>query len=132
MTQADTHPPLSIAEEYDPFDLLDPFPFYIKARSEAPVFYSPELDYWVITRYEDIKAIFRDLETFSSEITGKPLVPFSPAVQKVLDDGEFAVSSGISGMMPPDHAECGFLNKGSPPPGRKNWRDKFASGPMNW
>lgn len=116
MTQTNPHPSLSIAEEYDPFDLLDPFPFYVKARSEAPIFYSPELDYWVITRYEDIKAIFRDLETFSSEITGKPLVPFSPAVQKVLDDGEFAVSSGISGMMPPDHTRVrSFLNKGFTP-----------------
>lgn len=116
MTQTNPHPIPPIVEEYDPFDLLDPFPFYVKARSEAPIFYSPELDYWVITRYEDIKAIFRDLETFSSEITGKPLVPFSPAVQKVLDEGEFAVSSGISGMMPPDHTRVrSFLNKGFTP-----------------
>ncbi|MCL4298393.1 MAG: cytochrome P450 [Anaerolineae bacterium] len=116
MTQTNPQPIPPIVEEYDPFDLLDPFPFYVKARSEAPIFYSPELDYWVITRYEDIKAIFRDLETFSSEITGKPLVPFSPAVQKVLDEGEFAVSSGISGMMPPDHTRVrSFLNKGFTP-----------------
>ncbi|MFN8457089.1 MAG: cytochrome P450 [Anaerolineae bacterium] len=113
---SDVHAASALIEEYDPFDLLDPFPFYVRARQEAPIFYSSELDYWVITRYEDIKAVFRDLETYSSEITGKPLVPFSPAVQKVLDDGEFAVSSGISGMMPPDHTRVrSFLNKGFTP-----------------
>lgn len=116
MSEVSAHAASALIEEYDPFDLLDPFPFYVKARSEVPIFYSSELDYWVITRYEDIKAIFKDLETFSSEITGKPLVPFSPAVQKVLDEGEFAVTSGISGMMPPDHTRVrSFLNKGFTP-----------------
>ncbi len=116
MSQAYAHAASALIEEYDPFDLFDPFPFYARARQEAPIFYSPELDYWVITRHEDIKTIFKDLETYSSEITGKPLVPFSAAVQKVLDDGEFAVTSGISGMMPPDHTRIrSFLNKGFTP-----------------
>ncbi|MBI1882024.1 MAG: cytochrome P450 [Chloroflexi bacterium] len=105
-----------MAEEFDPFDLVDPFPFYVKARDEAPIFYSPELDYWVITRYEDIKVVFRDLATFSSEITGKPLVPLTPAVQKVLDDGDFGAFSGLSSTMPPDHTRIrSFINKGLTP-----------------
>ncbi|HXV44361.1 MAG TPA: cytochrome P450 [Anaerolineae bacterium] len=112
----DAHPVPAIAEEYDPFDLVDPFPFYIKARDEAPIFYSPELDYWVITQYEDIKAVFRDLTTFSSEITGKPLIPLSPAVQKVLDEGDFGAFSGLSSTMPPDHTRIrSFINKGLTP-----------------
>lgn len=116
MTQTDTYPAPAIVEEFDPFDIVDPFPFYIKAREEAPIFYSPELDYWVVTRYEDVKAIFRDLETFSSEITAKPVIPFSPAVQKVLDEGQFTATSGISGKMPPDHTRIrSFLNKGLTP-----------------
>lgn len=116
MTQIYTHPAPALAEQFNPFDLLDPFPFYIKARSEAPIFYSPELDYWVITRYEDIKTIFKDLSTFSSEITGKPLIPFSPAVQQVLTEGGFTAQSGISGTMPPDHTRIrSFLNKGFTP-----------------
>ena len=30
------------------------------SRDQEPVFYSPKLGYWVVTRYDDIKAIFRD------------------------------------------------------------------------
>src|SRR5262245_31357100 len=116
MSHIEAYPAPAIAERYDPFDLVDPFPFYIKARNEAPIFYSPELDYWVITRYEDIKAVFKDLVTFSSEITGKPLVPLGPAVEKVLHDGGFGTLSGISSTMPPDHTRIrSFINKGLSP-----------------
>jgi len=31
--------------DFHPFDLADPFPFYEWARQEAPVFFSPELNY---------------------------------------------------------------------------------------
>ncbi|MCE2473476.1 MAG: cytochrome P450, partial [Anaerolineae bacterium] len=48
---------------FDPLDLSDPFPLLARARLEQPVFYSPAIDYWVVTRYADIKAIFRDHET---------------------------------------------------------------------
>ena len=116
MTQIYPQPVSGPTEPYDPFDLVDPFPFYMRARSETPIFYSPELDYWVITRYEDVKTIFKDLETFSSEITGKPLVPLSPAVQKVLDEGNFGSQSGMSALMPPDHTRIrSFINKGFTP-----------------
>jgi cytochrome P450 len=116
MTHIETPPIPAIAAEFDPFDLADPFPFYVKARQEAPIFYNPDLNYWIITRYEDIKTIFKDLTTFSSEITGKPLIPLSPAVQKVLDDGGFGSQSGLSGMMPPDHTRIrSFINKGFTP-----------------
>src|SRR5471032_1070644 len=56
------------AAAFDPFDdgyQQDP-PEYVRwAREQEPVFYSPKLEYWVVTRYDDIKAIFRDNITFS-------------------------------------------------------------------
>ncbi|MEM7343306.1 MAG: cytochrome P450 [Chloroflexota bacterium] len=101
-----------LLEQYDPFDLVNPFPFYERARKEAPVFYSEELGYWIITRYDDIRAIFKDLNTFSSEITGKPLREQSPKVKQILKDGGFEVYSGMSGRMPPDHTRIrAFINK---------------------
>jgi cytochrome P450 len=36
------------------------------ARDEGPVVYWPQLDAWVATRYQDIKQILADYETFSS------------------------------------------------------------------
>jgi len=51
-------------EAFDPFHdpyLADPYPFFAKARAAAPVFYSPDLDYWVVTRYHDIRQVFQTL-----------------------------------------------------------------------
>jgi cholest-4-en-3-one 26-monooxygenase len=53
---------------HDQFDLL---------RAEAPVFWHPEPDgpgFWAITRHEDVRAISRDSETFSSEL-GATFIP---------------------------------------------------------
>ncbi len=58
-----------VAADFRPFDIADPFDFYAQARQEAPIFYSSELDYWIVSRYEDVKAIFKDPGTFSSENT---------------------------------------------------------------
>jgi len=110
-----TSPDFSLAEEFDPFDLANPFPFYQKAR-EAPIFFSPEIGYWVVTRYEDVKSVFKDLATFSSKISGTPMRMPGPEAQKILDEGGFKAYSGLSGRMPPDHTRIrSFINKAFTP-----------------
>jgi hypothetical protein len=47
--------PLSPRHLEDPFAVLREL-----ALDEAPVFYAPAIDYYVVTRYEDIEAIFLD------------------------------------------------------------------------
>ena len=45
----------SVLSAYNPFKppfLDDPYEFLAKARREEPVFYSPEIDHWVVTRGE--------------------------------------------------------------------------------
>ena len=59
----------SVAQEFKPFDLSNPFPFYKKAREEAPIFYREDLDYWVVTRYDDVKAVFENWKVFTSQKT---------------------------------------------------------------
>jgi len=109
-------PHAELAEEFRPFELADPFPFLARARAEAPVFYSPELDYWVFTRYEDIRAIFRDPATFSSENTQSPFKAWPDSVRRVLDDGGFSAFSGLSARQPPDHTRIkGFVQKAFTP-----------------
>ena len=52
---------------YDPFtdpQLTDPFPFFEQARA-VPVFYSPRLDYWVVTRYRDCREVLQNSKLFS-------------------------------------------------------------------
>jgi hypothetical protein len=109
-------PAHSVADEFDPFDISNPFEFYARARAEQPVFFSDELGYWVVSRYEDMLAIFKDPKTFSSENTQAPYKPRPPAVQKLLDDGDFRAYSGLSARQPPEHTRLrGFINKAFTP-----------------
>lgn len=105
-------PHADLGRDFKPFDLAEPFAFYARARAEAPIFYSPEIDYWVVTRYDDIRDIFRNPATFSSENTQSPFKPRPATVQKILDDAGFANVSGLSGRQPPDHTRLrGFIKK---------------------
>ena len=103
-------------EGFRPYDIADPFPFYARARAEAPVFFSDELGYWVVSRYEDIQAIFKDPATFSSENTQTPFKPRPPEVQAVFDEAGVSHASGLSGRQPPDHTRLrGFIKKAFTP-----------------
>ena len=92
-----------ISHNFDPLDLNDPFPILAQARAEEPIFYNADIDYWVVTRYEDIKAIFRDWETFTAANTITPIEPFSAEVQKMLADGNYTPVPVLSNNVPPDH-----------------------------
>ncbi|NEQ18940.1 MAG: cytochrome P450 [Microcoleus sp. SIO2G3] len=50
----------------------NPFPWYAKMRHEAPVFYNAEQQSWMVFRYEDVKQVFSDWQTFSSKIPHPP------------------------------------------------------------
>ena len=105
----------ALAEEFQPFDVADPFAFYQRARSEATAFYSPELDYWVVPRYEDVLAILRDPATFTSENAQSPFQPRPPAIEHILGSG-LSVKSGLLGRNPPDHTRLrSFVNKAFTP-----------------
>jgi cytochrome P450 len=109
-------PHAALAADFRPFEVADPFPFLARARAETPIFYSPELDYWVVTRYAEARAIFRDPETFSSENTQTPYKERPRPVQRVLDEGGFTGFSGLSGRQPPDHTRIkAFVNKAFTP-----------------
>jgi cytochrome P450 len=92
-----------ISEDFSPFDLSNPFPFYKKSRDEQPVFYSQELGYYVVTRYDDIKAIFSNWKTYTSENAQSPFKPMAPKAKKLMEDQGMIGLSGLSGRIPPDH-----------------------------
>jgi cytochrome P450 len=103
------------SEEFQPFDVADPFEFYARARAEAAAFYSAELDFWVVPRYADVLAILRDPATFSSENAQAPYHPRPPEVEQVLASG-LAGKSGLLARQDPDHARLrAFINKAFTP-----------------
>jgi cytochrome P450 len=55
---------------FDPFSAAateDPYPQYARLRLEDPVHWSAKLRAWVLFRWEDVTAAFRDDERFSSD-----------------------------------------------------------------
>ncbi len=44
----------------------DPYPYFSYLRAETPVLWTPKLNAFVVTRYDDVATILRDPETFSS------------------------------------------------------------------
>jgi cytochrome P450 len=50
----------------DPQFPADPYPVYRRLHAEAPVFWSPQLGYWFVTGYEDIKQILKTPKQFAS------------------------------------------------------------------
>ena len=101
--QANCCPFSNASADFDPFDLTDPFPFYEYARAEAPVFYSEKLGYWVVARHAEIKAVFENWQTYSSENAQAPLRPMGPEGKAVMKAGGFTAYSGLSARIPPDH-----------------------------
>jgi cytochrome P450 len=92
-----TTPGATSAVEFNPFSdtfFNDPYPTYRRMRDEAPVYYNPELDFYALTRYEDVSVGQRDYETYSSAY-GIEL----SAVQM----GKRAKYASIIMMDPPEH-----------------------------
>jgi hypothetical protein len=87
----------------DPDYVRDPYPVLARARAEQPVFELEGLGLWMVTRYEDIKRILRDPETFSNANTQKPLVPLCAEARQVLRQRGFGATVGLSGVDPPAH-----------------------------
>jgi cytochrome P450 len=77
------------AESFDPLGahLHDPYPFYARARRSRPVFWSPRLRAWVVTRFADVDAILKDPAGFSSSNSLRPVRDLYPATLAALADG---------------------------------------------
>jgi cytochrome P450 len=63
----------------------DPYPVYARLRAEAPVYRNDELDFWALSRHEDVLAAFRNVDGFSNSY-GVSLDPsaFTPDAHKVM------------------------------------------------
>ncbi len=96
-----------LGSKYRPLEsphLENPHPFLARARREEPVFFSPALGAWVVTRHADISAVVADTERFSSaeSITvGAATTP--PEVVAALMDGYPLVPSLVDND-PPAHS----------------------------
>lgn len=88
---------------YEPFQMKDPFPSYAELRREQPVMFDERIGYWVVTRWADVRAVFQDWETFSSENAQAPVRERGDEAKRIMTNGGFTAYSGLSARVPPDH-----------------------------
>jgi len=96
-----------VAAEYNPFHeplLGDPYPFFARAREEAPVFHAAEIDHWVVARYEDVKRVLLDPAAFSAANSIAPVTPLCAEAQRILRDGGWRQAPALGNNDPPGHA----------------------------
>ena len=91
---------------FDPFSaeyLADPYPALRAAREASPAFYNSDLGHWIITRYHDIRQIFRNPAQFSAVNANEPLHPVCPRAALALASGGFRAVPTLANVDPPAH-----------------------------
>jgi cytochrome P450/ferredoxin-NADP reductase len=99
-------PFLAGSEVFDPFGedyLRDPAGNLRWSRDDEPVFFSEALGYWVVTRYDDVKAVFRDHDTFSPSIALEKITPTSEEANDVLASYGYAMGRTLVNEDEPAH-----------------------------
>ncbi len=93
------------AKGYDPLDpatVLDPYPVFGRLRDEGPVFFLPELDHYIVTRFDDVEQMLLDRDTWSAANASSPLIKVCDEAQAVLAEG-FGRVPTLSNADPPRH-----------------------------
>lgn len=73
---------------YSPYDYSvheDPYPTYTRLRAEAPLYHNDELDFWALSRHDDVLSAFRDPGRFSNRF-GVSLDPaaYGPRAERTM------------------------------------------------
>ncbi len=98
--------PVSGATAFDPFDepyQRDPAASLEWSRREEPVFFSAALGYWIVTRYDDVKTVFRDNRVFSPSIALEKITPTSEEANAVLRKYDFGLGRTLVNEDEPTH-----------------------------
>ena len=94
-----------VAHGYDLLDpdmVIDPYPVLNRWRQDTPVFYVPDIDHYVVTRFTEVESILLDRDTWSAANASSPLMPVCPAAQEVLSTGFRRVPT-LNNSDPPRH-----------------------------
>ena len=96
------------ASDFDPFQgayQIDPVEALRWSREQEPVFYAPKLGYWVVSRHQDVKAVFKDNHTFSPSIALEKITPGNAQTQQILDSYDYAIGRTLVNEDEPDHMQ---------------------------
>ena len=95
-----------VDHEFTPFSeryVTYPYAWLEQKRENEPIFYAEELGYVVVTRMEDVEAIFRDPETFTSTNVQDPVFPICKEAAEILSADDYNPVAVMSNRPLPDH-----------------------------
>jgi cytochrome P450 len=103
----DHRPACPVHADFDPLSeefLADPYAVMASLPlAEAPVFFAPAIDGYVVTRHADIDAVFHDPATYSAAAAQMPLVPLVPEAAEILLAGGHKPQPSMVSLDPPAH-----------------------------
>ena len=117
-------PVTAMGEAFRPFEspyIDDPYPLMARARAAEPVFYSPEIDHWIVTRYADVKEILRDPQTFSSRMAQSPIKAWPQEAVDLFAAQNFNIRPVFSNNDPPSHDRVRAFTRDAFTPKRIKW-----------
>ena len=97
--------------------LDDPYPIAAQFRDQTPVVFAERLGYVMVSRMEDIVAVFTDPDTYASVNVQDPVFPLSAEAADVLSSPDFNPVAVMSNRPEPDHGRIrvftrdGFSNR---------------------
>jgi len=86
------------AESFKPYYRPELHAALEQQRRHEPVFWSEEIGYWVLTRYEDVYAVLHDGQRFSARNTSLPVTPMHPDALDILKEGGYAPTGAHSSL----------------------------------
>jgi cytochrome P450 len=95
-----------IDRDFSPYSdvyVADPHAVLNAKRENEPVFYSEQLGYVVVTRMEDVEAIFRNPDVYSSENVQDPVFPLCDEAAEILSAEDYDPVAVMSNLQRPDH-----------------------------
>ena len=109
---------------YDPFSpefRVDPYPVYENLRRFEPVHWAPQSRMWVISRYDDVVAVLKDTQRFSSDAMASVLTGSTRRYAESAPPGTPRPSVVTSD--PPMHTELrNIVNRGFTPRQISAWK----------
>lgn len=116
---------MAIFNPFLPSFQSDPYPSYAALRAEEAVHFSPALQAWVLTGYEECAQVLRDNETFSSNprtATG----PLADALQQQLREFPLGEVPTVLNSDPPVHTRLRtLLNRAFTPGAIEGFRPRI-------
>ncbi|MEM9773691.1 MAG: cytochrome P450 [Chloroflexota bacterium] len=117
-------PVTALGNAFNPFEdpyLSDPYTFYAQARRDEPVFFSPEINHYVVSRYEHVREMLTNTEDYSSRMAQSPIKPWPKEAVDMFAAEGFKLVPTLSNNDPPSHQHVRKFLSDAFTPRRVRW-----------